>query len=107
MKKVISSVIVLLGLGLLLSSCKDEYANRSIWSSESMTMSDGETVPIKNLMVYDEYYDSHLGETVCSLSKSLGGGEWLPTYFVRKDNKLYESKYCPFKKLMKKDAVSG
>ena len=58
-------------------------------------------------MVYDEYFDSHLGETVCSLTKSIGGGEWLPTYYVRKENKLFESKYCPFKYLMVKDPVSG
>ena len=100
------SAILFLGMSVL-SSCKDEYANRSIWSSESMTMDDGMVVSIKYMMVYDEYYDSHLGETVCSLNSEYTDGEWIPTYYVRKGDKLYESKYCPFKYLTKKDAMTG
>lgn len=106
MRRLLFVILAMLGISIMLTSCKVEYSDLSIWGSETMTF-DGDTVDIKYKMNYEEYYDSYLEETICVLSKSLGGGEWLDTYFVRKDDKLYESKYCLSKYLIKKDAVTG
>lgn len=100
------SILLLLVVGLMaISSCSSDN-ELTYWDVETMTMSDGEEVSIANMMVFTTSYEPRFNETVCTLSKSRGL-DWIETYFVWRDDKLFESKYSPYKYLNKKDPVTN
>lgn len=110
MKKIY--LLVIFGLCIFLGSCSDvnHVDNYSMWSCSSMTSDDGTTFDFSDdlsmTMVCDEFFDKHLGETIFTITRETRG---ITThdYYVRKENKLYETNVNPQKYLIFEDKATG
>lgn len=105
MKRSIYILFALLGLFVVLSSCTKK-SEMIFWDGVSMTMKNGETVELPSPILYNECYESHWGDTICSLTRFYRGEDF-DTYYVRKDSKLYECSLYPYKYIITKDKLTG
>lgn len=96
---------ILITVLFAISSCSSDKELTN-WDVETMTMTDGEDVNIANTMILSTSYSPRFKETICTLSKS-HGFKWIDTYYVWRDDKLYESKYSPYKYENEEDSVTN